>query len=49
MDFWYVIYETLRKKNIHFTTDLYIQVKDILKFYEVFFIFLPVCIEHFKH
>ena len=37
MDFWYVIYETLRKKNIHFTTDLYIQVTDILKFYEVFF------------
>ena len=38
MDFRKVIYENIKKKNIHFTTNISIYtVRDILKFYEVLF------------
>ena len=37
MDFWKVIYKNVKKKNISQQTYLYLQVTDILKFYEVLF------------
>ena len=38
MDFRKVIYENVKKKNIHFTKNISIYtVRDILKFYEVLF------------
>ena len=39
MNFQKVIYENVRKKNIHFATNIYLytRVPEILKFYEVLF------------